>query len=307
MEDEAFPHIERTARHRGLEMKKIDSDEMKQLELNMLVDVAAFCDNHGIRYYLGGGTLLGAVRHKGFIPWDDDVDISMPRPDYLKFVKTYNGSHEFYHVQSIENNDKYWRTFAKVFDTRTYLKEDAIRIPKEGNGVFIDVFPVDGLPSDKISQFILFKEQEFLNFLYHASAWNYTMSHKYRDSMGAFANLKGLIRTFLKFIAITLLHPLPTIKLIKILNDNASKWEFDKAQFVGAIVDCAHGAACEKIARDHFEPRIKFVFENHEFWGSKGYDEYLTNLYGDYMKLPPMDRRETHHDFEAYWKEGEIL
>ena len=112
-------------------MKKIETEEMKKLELDMLIDVAKFCDENDIRYYLSGGTLLGAVRHKGFIPWDDDIDISMPRPDYLKFVSTYNGSSEFYQVQSIENNDKYWRTFAKVFDTRTYLKEDAIRMPKD--------------------------------------------------------------------------------------------------------------------------------------------------------------------------------
>lgn len=124
-------------------MKKIETEEMKKLELDMLIDVAKFCDENDIRYYLSGGTLLGAVRHKGFIPWDDDIDISMPRPDYLKFVSTYNGSSEFYQVQSIENNDKYWRTFAKVFDTRTYLKEDAIRMPKDGNGVFIDIFPID--------------------------------------------------------------------------------------------------------------------------------------------------------------------
>lgn len=285
-------------------MKKIETEEMKKLELDMLIDVAKFCDENDIRYYLSGGTLLGAVRHKGFIPWDDDIDISMPRPDYLKFVSTYNGSSEFYQVQSIENNDKYWRTFAKVFDTRTYLKEDAIRMPKDGNGVFIDIFPIDGLPDGKLEQLILFKEQDFLNFLYHASAWNYTMSHKYKDHLGHFANCKGLVRTFFKFLAITLLHPLPTIRIIKTINKNASKLEYEKCRYVGAIVDCAHGAACEKMEKDNFEPRSKFIFENSEFWGPKGYDEYLTNLYGDYMKLPPINRRETHHDFIAYWKEG---
>ncbi len=148
-------------------MRKITLDEMKSLELEMLKDVAAFCDKNHIRYYLSGGTLLGAVRHKGFIPWDDDIDIIMPRPDYMKFVSSYNGSHPLYYVKSIENDPRYWRTFAKVFDSRTFLKEDAIRIDKPGNAVFIDIFPMEGLPPSRMQQYILFKEQEFLNFLYH--------------------------------------------------------------------------------------------------------------------------------------------
>ncbi|OBZ33321.1 phosphorylcholine transferase LicD [Megasphaera sp. DISK 18] len=112
-------------------MGKINNEQMKKLELSMLLDVAQFCDEHSIRYYLCGGTLLGAIRHKGFIPWDDDIDIMMPRPDYMKFVNSYNGSNKNYIVKSIENDSDYWRTFAKVFDLNTFLQEDAIRVPKK--------------------------------------------------------------------------------------------------------------------------------------------------------------------------------
>ncbi len=286
-------------------MRKITMDEMKSIELDILKDVAAFCDKNHIRYYLCGGTLLGAVRHKGFIPWDDDIDIIMPRPDYMKFVSTYNGSNELYYVKSIENDPQYWRTFAKVFDSRTFLKEDAICVDKPGNAVFIDIFPMEGLPPSRLKQHILFKEQEFLNFLYHGSAWTYTKSHKYNDSKSKFAKIKGNIRTILKFVAVTVLHPLPTRKLIRIINANASRYSFEESEDVGAIVDCAQGGARERISKANYVPRIEFEFEGQKFWGPAGYKEYLTNLYGNYMELPPVDRRVTHHDFEAYWKEDE--
>lgn len=286
-----------------LYMVKMTLGELQSVELAILKDVATFCDTNNIRYYLGGGTLLGAVRHKGFIPWDDDIDISMPRPDYNKFISTYNGYNENYEVKAIEIDGRYWRTFAKVFDKRTCLIEKAIYIEKPGNAVFIDVFPIDGLPDSTIQQIKLFKEQEFLNFLYHSSAWNYTKSHKYEDSDSYFSKLKGWLRTLLKFIAISILRPLPTHKIIRMINENASKISYDEAKFIGAIVDCAHGASREKIAKEIFEPRISFDFAGEKFWGPKGFDVYLSNLYGNYMNMPKEKNRKTHHDYTGYWKE----
>lgn len=284
-------------------MKQISDDDMKVLALTMLKDVANFCDSHNIKYYLCGGTLLGAVRHKGFIPWDDDIDIMMPRPDYLRFLESYNGSNSRYIVKGIENDETYWRTFAKVFDTATHLDESAIYLDKPDNGVFIDIFPVDGITTNTFKRAILFKEQEFLNFLYHGSAWTYTKSFKYADSFSRFAKIKGLIRTYLKYIAVTVLRPLPTYSLIKLINKNAQKTNYDGAKYVGTIVDCHYGAACEMLPKEGFEDAVKLPFEDDEFWVMGNYKLYLQNLYGDYMKLPPESSRVTHHDFVAYWKD----
>lgn len=284
-------------------MKEISFKEMQKIALEILINVSQYCDSHNIRYYICGGTLLGAVRHKGFIPWDDDIDILMPRPDYLKFVQNYNQDHKRYLVKSIENSADYWRTFAKVFDLSTYLEENCIRMPKKDNGVFIDIFPVDGLPKSKVQQKILFKEQEFLNFLYHGSAWNYTRSFKYADSKDRFAKLKGQIRTILKFVAVTFLNPLPTISLIKLINKNAMRYSYQDADEVAAIVDCHYGGSREKMPKKLFEKQILFSFEGYQFWGSAAWKIYLTNLYGNYMELPPVENRVTHHDFKAYWKE----
>ncbi len=113
------------------------------------------------------------------------------------------------------------------------------------------------------------------------------------------------MRTILKFAAVTVLHPLPTRKLIRIINANAQKYAFEESEKVAAIVDCAYGGASERVLKANYTPRIKFDFEGCKFWGPAGYDEYLTNMYGNYMEMPPVDRRVTHHDFEAYWKDGE--
>lgn len=283
-------------------MKELTIDELKSVELDILKNVADFCDKNNIRYYLGGGTLLGAVRHKGFIPWDDDIDILMPRPDYMRFIKMFNGAYPFYVVKAIENDIMYWRTFAKVFDLRTYLQEDAIRIDKKDNSAFIDIFPVDGLPKKKWRQWLLFKEQEFLNFLYHGSAWNYTRSYKYDDSQKKYSKIKGKIRTVLKFFAITFLYPLPTRKLIRIINKNAMRNDYADAEEVAAIVDCHYGGSKECMPKDLFEIQEPVMFENQQFWMSGAWQLYLHNLYDDYMKLPPKEKQITHHDFKVYWR-----
>ena len=284
-------------------MKPLSIAEIKRIELAILKNVAKFCDMHQIRYYLGGGTLLGAVRHKGFIPWDDDIDISMPREDYLRFVHEYNGFHEHYEAKSIEIDKKYWRPYAKVFDKRTFLREAFLRIPTPGNAIFIDVFPIDGIPDNGLKQRFFFKEQELLKVLYAGSAYSFTKSQKYDDSADSLSVIKGNLRTIFKFAAICLFGLLPTYKLIRFINRNASKFPYEECKYIGAIVDCAHGAACEKMVKSEFEPRIQFDFEGEKFWGPKGYKEYLSSLYGNYNELPPVDKRVTHHDFEAFWKD----
>ncbi|MDY6362361.1 MAG: LicD family protein, partial [Lachnospiraceae bacterium] len=91
-------------------MKELDNETIKKLELNILKDVAGFCEKNGLRYYLCGGTLIGTIRHKGFIPWDDDIDIIMPRPDYMRFMKLYNQEKSFYRVHSLVTDPKWYST-----------------------------------------------------------------------------------------------------------------------------------------------------------------------------------------------------
>lgn len=286
-------------------MEPLKIEEIKKLELAILKSVSEYCDKCQIRYYLGGGTLLGAVRHKGFIPWDDDIDIMMPRPDYIRFIEGFNGYNHTYFVKSVENDSSYVYTMAKVYDNRTYLIDNTLRKSLPYAGVFIDIFPIDGLPCSEVRQKLFFKEQELLNVILHASGMKYRYSHRYVDSKDRFSHLKGFIRTILKFIAISIFAFLPAAKLAKYINNNSMKYDYEVSQFIGAIVDCRHGGASEKMPKKEFEKRILFDFENNKFWGTGIYDFYLSSLYGDYMTPPSKENCLPHHDFIAYWKNKE--
>lgn len=284
-------------------MKRISVVELKQLELLILKDVSDFCDSHDIRFYLAYGTMLGAIRHHGFIPWDDDIDIMMPRNDYERFISIYNKPNSRYVVRSIDNSDNYYYTMAKVYDKKTYLI-DCTRVKQStDSGVFIDIFPIDGIPNEIKKQNIIFKRQQLLNLLVHGSSMKYTVSRRYIDYTGKYRRFLSIIRTILKFGAITIMRPLPTRKFIKMINKNASIYDFENSDLVSVLVDCTQFNRKEKLLKEKILPRKKYFFEGYEFWGPEDYDYYLTNMYDDYMKMPPKENRKPHHYFEAYWSD----
>lgn len=130
--------------------KEITMEELRAIQLDILDKIHAFCTEHGIRYSLGGGTLLGAVRHKGYIPWDDDIDIMLPRPDYERFLKEFDGKYAELNLQHYGNDNTCCIPFAKVYDNRTVLIEKL-----QKSGIYIDVFPIDGLPEEsKIKDYL---------------------------------------------------------------------------------------------------------------------------------------------------------
>lgn len=283
-------------------MKEILVEEQKQLALAILKSIADFCDKQGLRYYLAYGTMLGAVRHKGFIPWDDDIDIMMPREDYNKFLANYNGYNEFYRVCSIEKDDLYPYTMAKVFDQRTKLQDFTLWKQYPYAGVFVDIFPIDGLPLTAEEQNKLFNYQQFLNLLVHGSCMRYAFSHHYVDSKDSCTKIKALSRTILKFVAITLMHPLSTQKLVKKVNKEASKYPFETSTNVSVLIDCASGNKREILPREIFENPCSYHFEQYQFKGIANYDVYLTHLFHNYMEMPPVNRRLPHHNFKVYWR-----
>ena len=259
-------------------------DEMKRLQLDILADVADFCDKNGIRYFLSGGTMLGAVRHKGFIPWDDDIDIQMPRPDYNRFIQEY--VHPYYEVCCWDKDKSFLCTYTKVSDSRTIINENS-NFGRE-IGVNIDIFPVDGLPKG---------EKEIERTVSKMKAlWGFVVCATVRDISQRTLIKKTEITLMRAFYKIFPLQSLFTGIAIK----NAQKYPFDNSDKVATLV-WGYGKR-EVISHSTASEYIQTEFESYRFNIPRNYEDYLSHIYGDYMKLPPESERVYKHEFEAYWK-----
>lgn len=259
--------------------RMISLDEMRALQLDILDAVHAFCIERGLRYSLGGGTLLGAVRHKGYIPWDDDIDIMLPRPDYETLLREFPGTVPHYSLQNSTLDTECYLIFSKIYDNRTVLEED-IRLR---NGVAIDVFPIDGLPGpDKIEDYI-----KKLNKAYHAL---------YCTTKLFSATGKSLIRYYLRKIK----YPSRKKNLRKI-QGLVSSHDFATSEYAGAI--CGVYGEKEYMKQSTFTSYITLPFEGREYMAIAAYDDYLTKHYGDYMQLPPKEKQVSEHPFKTWWKE----
>ncbi len=264
-------------------MREIGKEELKKLQLDILISIHEFCQQQNLRYSLSSGTLLGAVRHKGFIPWDDDIDIMMPRPDYERFIESYPGFNQNYEVQSYKNDDSYWFNFGKVFDNRTLFIEGAAR-----NGVYVDIFIVDGFPDD---------EQEMSNILSEATLlvnrdlrWA-TKEYKVKT------NFKDKILHFLKYQYRRHLVAKRQVTA-KRIDDLFLCHAFEKSPMAGYFFfDFYEGI----LPRPVYEQYKSIQFEGYDFMSIVDTHTYLENVYGDYMKLPPVEQRVGRHNIHAFW------
>lgn len=273
-------------------MRKIESlREVQIIELNILKYIDKICKENGLIYFLAGGTLLGAVRHRGFIPWDNDLDISMPRPDYDRFIQLLNEESKKqntpYELLALENDKRYCCPFIKVVDNRTFLKDGDYQKYKGGSmGVFVDVFPIDGLKSN---------EEHYINQVLKMrnKCINLGLSFAKYDNL----NLKEIIKlSMYKFMYAK--------KNRELLLDRIQDFFRENDFYTSKFVMSTFGLRGEKevILQEYFANSIKIQFEDSLFPAPIGYKEYLIQMYGDYMKLPPEEKRVVPHDYEEYWK-----
>ena len=269
-------------------MKQIkDISELRKIQMDILTYVDNICREYDVHYSMSGGTLIGAIRHKGFIPWDDDIDIMLTREDYNRLIrvmqeKFQNGERRYKILtHGIDQDFKF--PYAKVVDESTLIIEDVKGC--KNFGVFIDVFPIDFIPDGKCST--LFIKQHILYYLLNIKRLRWEKGRSF---------LKNMLILVLQYA----LLPLSSDKIISKMDKvatNASMfptkrrsclvWGYGKKEIVPATIHNNH---------------IDVIFEDRKYMAIKDYDIYLTSLFGDYMQLPPEEKQVTHHDFKAFWK-----
>lgn len=264
-------------------MKEIRN--FKSILTNILNGIVEFCESNDIRYSLAYGTLIGAVRHKGFIPWDDDIDIMMPRPDYELFRKNF--SHPIFKLVEPRNSRDYIYPFVKVYDSRTIIKEQSdLDTPF---GLYVDIFPIDGLPANALIR-------KFYIFYFHMM--KEIISVPNMSSQKSRGLVKQIIVKSLKLI----FKPLPINLIAKWMDKSILFYHYSKSKFVGNLMWESY--KIKGFNKGLFESYTNLEFENLNVKVITEYDNWLKTIYGDYMQLPPEEKRISRHSFTAYMVEN---
>lgn len=256
--------------------RKLTAKEIKQHEVQMLLRFAKFCEEHNIAWSLSGGSLLGAIRHKGFIPWDDDIDLCLSRPNYEYLVENFRD--DKLKLIAFER-DNFLFPFARIIDEHTEIEAEYSQ--EVNKHLWLDIFPVDGLPQDKK----IVKEI-------------YSKCNFYRRMLMVIDARLGTGRTAFHKYAKYVLKPLASFigtgRLVKKIESIAKKIPYESAEYVGAITWGLYGVG-ECMLKSEFEKHVMVDFEGYKFPAFSCWDSYLRGLYGNYMKLPPLEKRICHN------------
>lgn len=267
-------------------MKKLTLNEIQASELLLLIEFKRFCQDKGLSYSLAGGTLLGAIRHRGFIPWDDDIDVCMPRPDYERFVKSFKSDKEHIEILS-DSMGTFNSPFAKIIDISTCI-ESKYSKNSFNSHLWIDIFPIDGLPESTEKTVDIYRWENF-----------YRRMLVLTDAQ--LGEGKTFIRRYGKYILIPIARMYGAKRCSKKMRDIALTIPYETAEYVGIVTWGLYGVG-ERMKKKEFLQKVTVTFEGEEFSAFSCWDSYLQGIYGDYMQLPPIEKRKT-HDMTVFVKD----
>lgn len=261
-------------------MRKIsDIHELRAIQMGIMDDVHRFCQQHGLTYFLSSGTLIGAVRHGGYIPWDDDLDIYMPRRDYELFLQQYSDPAGHYRAIDPKREPHYYYTFAKVIDQRTRMVEQETRGYEIG--VYIDIFPVDYVSDDAKERERVFRLKKLLYKIRRCKISSDNPLHS-RLAYWCYRCLPLTVGMLERWIA----------RLV--VRTEATRTVCNMTEAGPGLKGC--------FAAGDIATAVDIRFEDRTYKTMVGYKDYLTRTYGDYLTLPPVEQRVT-HKFEAWWQD----
>ena len=269
-------------------------EQHRKILLDELIFIRDICDKNNIKYFLYGGTLLGAVKYKGFIPWDDDIDITLLRDDYEKLLKLLEEhENEDYKVLHIYNTKDYYYPFAKLVSKKTKLVENAKEIKELG--VYIDIFPLDGISDDykkdlhkmRVIMNLASKRMRIKNNIPKS-----ILKETYKKQV-KYKKVKDFIYDFVNYITM----PLGYKFWVKKLDKRIKKYKVKNCNYVSR-----YKYHDEVFKKSLFEESSTYKFENYEFKSIKDYDSFLKQVYGDYMGELPKEKQRSHHQIKVMWR-----
>ena len=266
-------------------MREMSLQDIQHVCLDILKDVHLFCVNNHINYTLCGGTLLGAIRHNGYIPWDDDIDIAMPRPDYDRFILSYqSGSGYQLFAQEKKGCKGVKIAFARVCDMRrTYVDADIIPWNDIDTGLWIDIFPLDGAIDDREA---VEKKTRLIYKIWRLCIY-------LRCGVGRITK-KKLLRTKIKTLLLKMLFVNKVVNILTRFHIKCCRdWDYSDCSFFTSFTYPQHGIK-EYLPQTMLSSYSLHIFEDTEFYVIDEYDRWLKALFGNYMILPPVEQRNGH-------------